>query len=473
MTIKKESIEMKKILLFLILVICAVPALAIEEVLTASYLNQTSSFTMDSPKLNLIKLKYEPYPVEPGDYFTLWLEVENIGGNTVENAGVEFVDTYPFTLLDKEYVKTIGRLAKRQQAVVKFEKIRVDKDAIDGDHTLKIKLNMGGAYIGITKSLDIKVESVTPLFLVLIDSKPERIRPGSVAKVNVGLKNLADSVMEDILVRIDLTSKDAPFVPIGSTTEQKIEMLYPGKSSTLTFDLMALPDADPGAYKIPLNLTYHDKAGNQYTKHDLFGLLIGDGVEYNVVLEDSEIYQRNRAGTISLNIYNIGPTDMKFLTTELVESDDYKIISNPIIYLGNVDPDDYESAEYKIYVDGCKIKCKDEITLKLKLSYKDTYNEEHSGAEEIPLKLYSGKEVALYGLITNQKSSSPALLYLIIIIFIYLTFKNWRKEKDLWAAIKATLRSFLAFVVRIIRSLRWRSIRRIPRKIRIFLMQLR
>lgn len=469
MMIKKRN----KILLFLMLVLFAGPVLAIEEVLTSSYLNQTSSFSMDSPKLNLIKLKYEPYPVEPGEYFILWLEVENIGRSTVKNAEVEFVDTYPFQLLDKEDVKPIGNLAQRQQAVVKFEKIRVDKDAIAGDYDLKVKLHQGGAYGAVTKSIEVRVESVTPVFSVLVDSEPEKIRPGSVAKVNIGLKNLADSVMEDILVKVDLSS-NVPFVPIGSTTEQKIERLYPGQTSTLTFDLMALPSAEIRAYKVGLNLTYHDKIGTAYTKQDIFGLLVGDSIEYDVVLAESEIYQNNKMGSISLSIYNVGPTDIKFLTTELLESENYDIISNPIVYLGNVDPDDYESADYDIHV-SCKSNCEKGIPLKLKLSYKDAYNDDHSAIEEIPLNLYSGKEMALYGLVAEgkQEGGNSGLFYLILIIFIYLTYKNWKREKDLWLAIKATLRSFLAFVVRIIRSLRWRHIKRIPKKIRIFLMQLR
>ena len=43
------------------------------------YNSSDSSTTPLTAHFRIDALKYEPYPVNPGDYFDLWVKVENIG----------------------------------------------------------------------------------------------------------------------------------------------------------------------------------------------------------------------------------------------------------------------------------------------------------------------------------------------------------------------------------------------------------
>jgi len=75
---------------------------------------------MGSPIVKIASMKYEPYPVEPGSKFDLWLRVDNLGREKAENVRVEFVSNNLFSI-HGDLVKTIGELGSRQSAVVKFE----------------------------------------------------------------------------------------------------------------------------------------------------------------------------------------------------------------------------------------------------------------------------------------------------------------------------------------------------------------
>ena len=49
----------------------------------ASYLNRTRD--IDAPSLKISQLRYEPYPVEPGEYFTLWINLANLRNTQTPN----------------------------------------------------------------------------------------------------------------------------------------------------------------------------------------------------------------------------------------------------------------------------------------------------------------------------------------------------------------------------------------------------
>ncbi len=65
---------------------------------TTSVIN--SGGTDVSPQFFVQVLKYEPYPVNPGDSFDVWIEVTNVGQQDAPNVMFQFVPTYPFTTND-------------------------------------------------------------------------------------------------------------------------------------------------------------------------------------------------------------------------------------------------------------------------------------------------------------------------------------------------------------------------------------
>lgn len=459
--------NMKKEVLLLIFIISVVSVMAVEQELPENWLNSTAQIG-DYPQIEVTYVNYEPFPVEPGEYFDVWLRVKNLGNKEADGVEVEISNKAPFSAQDNR--KVIGKLGSLKEALIKFENVLVSEDAPEGDNILEVLSTAGGGYINEYKvnELNIRVQSASPILDISIESEPEMIPQGGQASINLNLKNTAKSLLKDITVILNLPDE---LVSVNSVAEKKIDKIKAGFSKSVDFSILAMANADAKAYKVGVNVTYYDEAGTKYSKDNYIGLLVGSEPEFAIYVGDNEILQRGQAGNIMFDVYNIGPSDIKFVNLELIPTKDYDVISNPKLYLGNIDSDDYESGEYKVYTNGC-FACKDEIEFKLSLEYRDSYNNPQEEIIYVPLKLYSGKEIKLFGL-KKVSGSWNGIIYLLIIIFIYLAYKGFRKEKDLPKALKYAALRMLTYLMNFLRKLRWRHIKRLPRKIKLFLNSLR
>ncbi|MEM4266758.1 MAG: COG1361 S-layer family protein [Candidatus Nanoarchaeia archaeon] len=453
---------MKRVIVILVLILSVFFVNA--ETLPSSDESKTTSYTITSPIVQVAELKYEPYPVEPGEYFTLWLRVDNIADEDAENVRVELVDSYPFSK-ETGNVITIGKLGRRQSSVIKFENIKVDDKALSADSELELRIYMGGAYEAnyLTKKIIIRVQMISPILSLIVNTEPDKIPQGGTAEVSIDVQNMDKAMVKD--VTIDLNLPDS-FVTLGSIEEKKIPRLGPGEKSKVEYKVMALSDAESKAYQIPIEITYYDQLGNAYAKNNTIGLLVGAEPSFTLNLESADVFESGTRGKITISLSNTGPSQLKFVTLEILPTDDYTILSNSKSYLGNLDPDDFETSEYTIYVNK-----KGELPIKLKVTYKDSYNNDKEYVGEVKLKVYSYFEVRKYGLRTGGTSILVYIVYLLLIIFAYLTFKEWRKERDVGRAMKNALKRMIMGAVNIIRKLRWRNLKRLPRRIKLFLQQ--
>jgi len=416
----------------------------------------------DDPIVKIASLKYEPYPVEPGSHFDLWLRLDNLGREEAKNVRVVFQPKGPFTI-HGDVEKVIGKLGGRQSAVVKFENIKVSYAAVEGENELKFKIVMGGGYElnALTSGITVEVRTVEPLFEITIDSEPEKIPQGGVANININLKNKDTSLLKDIFVELDLPDD---LVPIGSTVLKKIQKISPGWEETLTYTITALGDATSKAHQIPLTVRYSDETGYNYSQSDTMGLLIGSEPDYYVNLEESDTFSKGSKGQVVLSISNTGPADIKFLTIELLPSDGFVVLSNSKTYVGNLEPDDYETAEFEIYA-----KKSGDIPLDVEVGYRDNYNMKQVTTHSVNLHSYTSSELKRYGLEVKKNPLINIIIYVLVIIFIYLTYKNWRKEKEIVKACKLSLAMMIKSFFRALGKIRWRYIKRVPRKIKLFL----
>ncbi|MBL7100675.1 MAG: hypothetical protein ISS23_01835 [Nanoarchaeota archaeon] len=414
-----------------------------------------------NPIVKIASLKYEPYPVEPGSYFDLWLRLDNLGDEEAKNVEVTFIPQGPFTISGASK-HVIGKLGGRESAVVKFENIGVSENAIEGHNELKFEINMGGGYAlnPLTSGITVEIRSVEPLFEITVDTKPEKIPQGGIADINVNLKNTDTSLLKDILVELDLPDN---LIPVGSTVLKKIQKINPGSQETLTFTVTASGDATSKAHQIPLIVRYSDETGYNYSQSDTMGLLVGVEPDYYINLEESDTFRKGSNGEVVLSISNTGPADIKFLTIELLPSDGFVVLSNSKTYVGNLEPDDYETAEFNIYA-----KKSGDIPLNIELTYRDNYNMKHVTTHAVKLHSYNSLELRKYGL-AKKSNRFNIIIYILTIIFIYLTYKNWKKEKDIVKAGKISFKTMVKGFFKLLGKIRWRYIKRIPRKIRLFI----
>ena len=122
-------------------------------------------------------------------------------------------------------------------------------------------------------------------------------------------------------------------------------------------------------------------------------------------------------------MYNTGVSSVKFASLELKKSQDYEILSNPIIYLGNIDSDDYETADFNIYSN------KEDPKLSFELNYKDEFNKEYTKSGDLIVNTYSHEDAKKYGFVQRKNNSWIFLVIFVLIVGGLFWFKKHKKKK--------------------------------------------
>jgi len=382
--------------------------------------NYTYSMVTSS-SIQISSLRYEPYPVEPNEQFTLWIKIQNIGSVDARDATCKVVPDKPFSLYQGDSIQSYGTLNSGDSAVFDFS-LKVDGDAVDGDNELIVQCidnPASGAWM--VKKINIKVQTRYPtLNIVNVKTVPEFVEPGNKAQLLITLENLADSSMKDISVKPDFSLVSlAPYQEMG---EKKIRRIAAGEVMDLIFNIVALPDAKGGIYKVPLAVTFTDDLGTPYTLDGTIAVEINSKPDLEVYVDSSDLTTSSRTGNLIFKIVNKGLTDVKFMNIKLLEARKLNIISGNTVYIGNVDSDDFETAEFRVSVGS------NSIVFPVEIEYKDINNKAHSEQLNVTYSLASKSELGQGGGITS---------WIVLIVIAVVAFIAYRKRKMLVEKVKS------------------------------------
>jgi len=339
---------------------------------------------------------------------------------------IELLPKYPFSLDPGESaVKSIGSVRSRQAGdtgVIEDYRLKVDENALEGDNEIELRYMANNeAWIKL-EPFDIEVNPHDILLSIDSVDAPKMIKPGEENKVNINLKNLALTFIKEIKVTLDLDG--LPMATIGSTNRKIIKQIEADSEATVGFNLMAESDAESQLYKVPIEIEFFDRLGTFYTKNETVGLIVGAEPDLSVIIDDSEIYSSEGTGDVTIKFTNKGVTDIKFLNIVL-KNGKYSILSAEEVYVGNIDSDDYETADFKLKLD--KIKGED-VILPLLLEYKDANNNEYSEKINLLLKLYSSSDAKAIG-VKKGNSKVGIVIVLVIVVGGFFIYRRWRKKK--------------------------------------------
>ena len=370
-----------------------------------------------SPKIEISQLKYEPYPAQPGSYLHVYFNIMNLGFEDAENLKFVLMPEYPFQLAKSENAtREIGTLDAGENAVIDY-KLRVALDAVEGENELKILYMKKDGEIAVQKETTINVQTLDAN-LAVKNFGTLKIAPGEIADLNITTKNEATSYLRYIDLKLDLTG--LPFYPINNTEEKRVYQMKVDEEKTFNFRLLASPDAAAGPYKIPLNISYYDSVGEFHNKKNHITLIVSSIPRIDVSIEKSDPIVTMKAQEITLNVINKGLSKIKFLTISLKDSEGYELLSPSKVYIGDMESDDYDTVDFKIYVS----RQIDKIPLRVLLNYSDTNNKEYEEESIVDLKVYSRDELKRYNIATEDYS-----LYIYLILAAVIAFFYWRHRK--------------------------------------------
>jgi len=244
--------------------------------------------------------------------------------------------------------------------------------------------------------------------------------------VDLKIKNLASGDLRDLGVRLNLegvvigtTLVDIPLAPIGSSIEKKVSLVKSGETIGFLFTLQAYPDAAAGIYKVPVTITYVDGTGQEFEREDLISVVVNSEPDIMVSIDKTDLYAENARGEVTFAVTNKGLADIKLLTVSLDESDDYVFQSNADVYVGNVDSDDYETADFTLRL---KEGLNGDVVLPVTLTFKDAVNNDYVISEDVILTLLSSSDV-------NGGNNSRGGTIVIVIVLLVLVIFFWRRHK--------------------------------------------
>lgn len=246
-------------------------------------------------------------------------------------------------------------------------------------------------------------------------SNPSVILPGKQVTLSITLENVGDVDVDDVVVKLDLAN--VPFAPVNSASEKVIDEINEDDTTSVDFQLVALPDAASQIYKIPVKVSY-----SGLNQDSLISLSVSGQARLDVVLESSEVVKVGDRGNVIIKFVNNGLTDLKFLTVKLNSNNGYELLTSDTIYIGEVDMDDFETAEFEI------ITRQADPELFFTVEYKDAGNKDYSQSKLIKLNVYSLEEAKQLGLIaTNITGMLIAVVVAVLVAFF--VYRRYKRKK--------------------------------------------
>ncbi|NOR85494.1 hypothetical protein GQ473_05240 [archaeon] len=380
-----------------------------------------------SATLDVSVLRYEPTPTEPGQYFDVWFKVDNTGGTVATNAVLTLVPNFPFST-DDNPITEIGILNPLDSTTIKY-RIRVADNAIEGMSDIDVTYSANPkTSIIVSKSFEIEVRtSDAQIGINSIKTTPNEFLPGEVGAVTLVIKNLADSTLKDITVKLDLTSTLTPFAPIETSTLKNIKTMNGGQSNTIIYNVIATPEAVSGVYKVPVTITFKDLVGTEYTSTEIISLIVGGTPQILTNIEPETTFLSGSTGDVRANIINKGLVDIKYVTVKVNPNGNFELLSNDEVYIGNIDSDDFDSATFKLHV---MSEFSGELIVPTTVSYMSANNKAFEKTHDLKMRVYSVDEAKNLGLIASGSSSTTTIIVVLVVGFLIYRWNKKRKNKN-------------------------------------------
>ncbi len=402
-----------------ILIIMVLVLILVSGVYATTYSSSSNSYRVEVSMLN-----QDPDPVEPGDTLEVRFRIENSGTEGINNLKFELLPKFPFTIYSGDAIKDVGSIDSYQISddsyVVKYT-LKVSEDTVSGENKISARYILDDNSVIDLDYFTININEYSPIVeLVSATTTPEEAIPGEKVELKLKVKSLTYAEIRDVKLSLDIedtTTTTYYFAPLGSSNEQVIESIKPNQEKEVTFNLVSSPDTPINVEKIPVTMTYYDTDGTIHTKNYLIGIKMYEKPSYSLALEDKTVYKELQKGTVTFSIANTGKSNLNYLSVELIDQPlYYTILSNKKTYIGNLESDDFDTAEYEIYSEDSEA---NKLPLKVKLTYKDDYGKLFEETHEINVELYNKEKAMKYGL---EAPAGTGMIINVMILIIVTVF---------------------------------------------------
>ena len=362
------------------------------------------------------KMSTEPNPLKVGQYADVRFKVVNSGEEDVDNVSVEFTENYPFSV-DPDNTKD-WRIASLDEGD-SFEfrlQTRVDPNALQGREELRFETRADDSTRVHNLPVDVKADD-DGLTVEEVEF-PEKVVSGTTKTMNLTIENTANAYFRNIELALN-PGEQTPIVTSGTSSERIGEMA-PDSTRTVSFDLNIGQSAENGVYSIPLTLDYENEAGASLQKKESTGIVVGGKPNIELGVNNDEGIPAGTTGTVTLRLVNRGEGTAKFVKIDAQEAEGYRIRSGSNVYLGDMNPDDYQTAEVEVYANNTA----DTGEMPVEITYQENGNEK-TETQNAQFNILTSEEQSLY----QESGGSPVIPIAIGAVILIAGIIYWRRRK--------------------------------------------
>lgn len=367
-----------------------------------------------NPNISVQLMSTEPSPIQIGEYADVRFKVTNTGDD-VKNITVEFLEEYPFSV-DPDNQKRWRIVDFEDGDSYEFRvQARVDSGALQGGEEIKIRVATGSG--SRTHTIPVQVKADDTGLVVSNVEFPEKVAPGTSTELTLTLENTANAYFRNVDVGLDFSR--LPVVASGTST-QRVGSIAPGAEKKVTYTLHVDESAENGVYNLPVSLDYENEAGSSISKSLSMGLVVGGTPNLEVALNDASDIRSGSSGTVTFRFVNRGEGTAKFVKVNVGEGENYQVLSSKSVYLGDMNPDDYQTAETEIYAEPTA----DTIQVPVELVYQEN-GVEKTETQNVTVNVLTAEEAQQYGM-TSQSYVVPVVL---VVLLVAAGIYYWRKRR--------------------------------------------
>lgn len=249
--------------------------------------------------------------------------------------------------------------------------------------------------------------------LSIISVDTPKLTPGAEGILRIEVENPLEEDIEDVSLSLD--TRSLPLNIVGSS-EFSIDEIEGEESDIFAFTIRASTTAEAGDYQIPFSLDYK---GAAKPKTGSIGVRIEGSVELETTVSTNNAIV-GREGKITLKIINRGFADARYVSVKLIPNN-YIIKSEEEIYIGDIDANDFETANFDVIFQ------RKNPAINAEVIYRDFNNNNKNLIIDKSINVYTEEEALEKGLI-KRNNFGLYIVLIILIIIIWLVIRSIKKR---------------------------------------------
>lgn len=325
-------------------------------------------------------IEISPQTVSPGDRFALTIGIKNTGGS-IYNAVITAGDSFSLSGVSRVEVGDLAAGTSTEKTIPLIASTSLST----GLQSVALTLTYDDATgIESTEQMSlgpVPISEKTPAIMVGISAADTN--PGSRTQVVASVTNAGTTPLENVRISLQPASF---FVPL-EYAEKSLGRLEVGETKEILFAIGISPTAAPQYYSVSFNVSYDGGRGTE-TETKALGLEVRGNTELSASASTNPtpITTNVEGYTLSVQVSNLGDATVRALSVS-IESPLIRATDTDYNYIGNLDVDDYSTAQFAIITK--QGLAPGNYPLNVTLRYKDAFNTPHEEKHNLQLNVFS------------------------------------------------------------------------------------